>query len=122
LQQAACFDAVIILSPISEPIHSLVHPTLENSRVGDRLFPSSALRGETQKMTRASWGGKIIAESNATVVVKEPVFRPKRQERKPKPTVTLRSVLEGTAHYYHRSETAFAMTMPPVLPEPNLRR
>jgi len=35
-------------------------------------------------MTKASWGGKVIAESNATVVVEgNQYFRPKPSKRKP---------------------------------------
>jgi len=42
---------------------------------GDILNKSNSNTRETDKMAKASWGGKVIAESNATVVVEgNPIF------------------------------------------------
>ena len=55
-------------------------------------------------MVKASWGGKVIAESNATVVVEGNQYFPldavKTEFLKPSKHTTICS-WKGTAHYYH---------------------
>jgi uncharacterized protein (DUF427 family) len=55
-------------------------------------------------MAKASWGGKVIAESNATVVVEGNQYFPpeavKKEVLKPSSHTTV-CPWKGTAHYYH---------------------
>src|SRR5882762_536593 len=55
-------------------------------------------------MAKASWGGKVIAESNATVVVEGNQYFPleavKKEALKPSKHTTV-CPWKGTAHYYH---------------------
>jgi uncharacterized protein (DUF427 family) len=55
-------------------------------------------------MAKASWGGKIIAESSATVVVEGNQYFPpeavKKELLKPSNHTTV-CPWKGTAHYYH---------------------
>jgi uncharacterized protein (DUF427 family) len=55
-------------------------------------------------MTKASWGGKVIAESNATVVVEGNQYFPpeavKKEALKPSKHTSV-CPWKGTAHYYH---------------------
>ena len=55
-------------------------------------------------MAKASWGGKIIAESNATIVVEGNQYFPpeavKKEALKPSKHTTV-CPWKGTAHYYH---------------------
>jgi uncharacterized protein (DUF427 family) len=57
-------------------------------------------------MAKASWGGKIIAESGATVVVEGNQYFPlenvKKEFLKPSAHTTV-CPWKGTAHYYHVS-------------------
>jgi uncharacterized protein (DUF427 family) len=59
---------------------------------------------ENHKMAKASWGGKVIAESNATVVVEGNQYFPldavKKEFLKPSKHTTI-CPWKGTAHYYH---------------------
>jgi uncharacterized protein (DUF427 family) len=59
---------------------------------------------ERSKMAKATWGGKIIAESNACVVVEGNQYFPadavKKEILKPSSHTTECS-WKGTAHYYH---------------------
>jgi uncharacterized protein (DUF427 family) len=59
---------------------------------------------ETQKMAKASWGGKIIAESNATVVVEGNQYFPPEAVKKENLKASNHTTIcpwKGTAHYYH---------------------
>lgn len=55
-------------------------------------------------MAKASWGGKVIAESSATVVVEGNQYFPpehvKKEFLKPSAHTTV-CPWKGTAHYYH---------------------
>jgi uncharacterized protein (DUF427 family) len=55
-------------------------------------------------MAKASWGGKVIAESNATVVVEGNQYFPpeavKKEVLKPSNHTSI-CPWKGTAHYYH---------------------
>jgi uncharacterized protein (DUF427 family) len=55
-------------------------------------------------MAKASWGGKVIAESSATVVVEGNQYFPldavKKELLKPSTHTTV-CPWKGTAHYYH---------------------
>lgn len=55
-------------------------------------------------MAKASWGGKVIAESNATVVVEGNQYFPlddiQKEFLKPSKHTTI-CPWKGTAHYYH---------------------
>jgi uncharacterized protein (DUF427 family) len=68
------------------------------------LNESSPIAPEADKMAKASWGGKVIAESNATVVVEGNQYFPpeavKREVLKPSNHTTV-CPWKGTAHYYH---------------------
>jgi len=59
---------------------------------------------EAHNMAKASWGGKIIAESNATVVVEGNQYFPheavKKEILRPSNHTSL-CPWKGTAHYYH---------------------
>jgi len=59
---------------------------------------------EAHNMAKASWGGKIIAESDATVVVEGNQYFPpeavKREILKPSNHTSI-CPWKGTAHYYH---------------------
>src|ERR1700682_3934084 len=59
---------------------------------------------ESHKMDKASWGGKVIAESNAAVVVEGNQYFPldavKKEFLKPSKHTTI-CPWKGTAHYYH---------------------
>jgi len=59
---------------------------------------------EAHKMAKASWGGKVIAESSATVVVEgHPYFPPESVNKeflKPSNHTTV-CPWKGTAHYFH---------------------
>ncbi len=59
---------------------------------------------ETQKMAKASWGGQVIAESGATVVVEgNQYFPPDAVTKKFLKPSNHTSICpwKGTAHYYH---------------------
>jgi uncharacterized protein (DUF427 family) len=69
------------------------------------MLPESNLSApEAHKMARASWGGKVIAESNATVVVEGNQYFPleavKSDLLKPSNHTSV-CPWKGTAHYYH---------------------
>jgi uncharacterized protein (DUF427 family) len=55
-------------------------------------------------MAKASWGGKVVAESSATVVVEGPQYYPpvicKKEFLKPSNHTTV-CPWKGTAHYFH---------------------
>jgi uncharacterized protein (DUF427 family) len=71
---------------------------------GDILIESNPSAPEAHKMAKASWGGKVIAESNATVVVEGNQYFPpeavKKELLKPSNHTTV-CPWKGTAHYYH---------------------
>src|SRR5713226_3755438 len=71
---------------------------------GDILMESNPSVPEARTMAKASWGGKVIAESNATVVVEGNQYFPpaavKRELLKPSNHTTV-CPWKGTAHYYH---------------------
>jgi uncharacterized protein (DUF427 family) len=67
------------------------------------MYPDS-FATETRKMAKAIWGGKTIAESDATVVVEgnqyfPPEAVPKKFLKPSKHTTVC--PWKGTAHYYH---------------------
>jgi uncharacterized protein (DUF427 family) len=59
---------------------------------------------EARNMARALWGGKVIAESDATVVVEGNQYFPlenvKKEFLKPSTHTTI-CPWKGTAHYFH---------------------
>jgi uncharacterized protein (DUF427 family) len=59
---------------------------------------------KARKVAKASWGGKVIAESSATVVVEGNQYFPpenvKKEFLKPSDHTTV-CPWKGTAHYYH---------------------
>jgi uncharacterized protein (DUF427 family) len=59
---------------------------------------------EAHKMAKASWGGKVIAESSATVVVEGNQYFPpesvNKEFLKPSNHTTI-CPWKGTAHYFH---------------------
>jgi uncharacterized protein (DUF427 family) len=61
-------------------------------------------RPEAHKMAKASWGGKVIAESSATVVVEGHQYFPpesvNKEFLKPSNHTTV-CPWKGTAHYFH---------------------
>jgi uncharacterized protein (DUF427 family) len=71
---------------------------------GDILISGNPLAPEAHSMAKASWGGKVIAESDATVVVEgNQYFSPenvKKEFLKPSAHTTV-CPWKGTAHYYH---------------------
>jgi uncharacterized protein (DUF427 family) len=71
---------------------------------GDILFERNPPAPEAHNMAKASWGGKIIAESNATVVVEGNQYFPpeavKREILRPSNHTSI-CPWKGTAHYYH---------------------
>jgi uncharacterized protein (DUF427 family) len=71
---------------------------------GDILNKNNRTAPEADKMARASWGGKIIAESNATVIVEGNQYFPleavKKELLKPSNHTSV-CPWKGTAHYYH---------------------
>jgi uncharacterized protein (DUF427 family) len=71
---------------------------------GDILNENNLIAPEADKMAKASWGGKVIAESNATVVVEGNQYFPpeavKKEVLKPSSHTTV-CPWKGTAHYYH---------------------
>ncbi len=73
-------------------------------RSGGILIDSNPSAPEAHKMAKASWGGKVIAESNATVVVEGNQYFPpeavKKEILKPSNHSTV-CPWKGTAHYYH---------------------
>jgi uncharacterized protein (DUF427 family) len=75
-------------------------------RSGDMLLEGKLSAPEAHKMAKASWGGKVIAESNATVVVEGNQYFPlenvKKEFLKPSTHTTI-CPWKGTAHYYHIS-------------------
>jgi uncharacterized protein (DUF427 family) len=75
-------------------------------RSGDILNKSNPAAREARKMAKASWGGKVIAESNATVVVEGNQYFPpeavKKDLLKPSNHTSI-CPWKGTAHYYHVS-------------------
>jgi uncharacterized protein (DUF427 family) len=68
------------------------------------LMQRNVFVAENHKMANASWGGKVIAESNATVVVEGNQYFPldavKKEFLKPSKHTTI-CPWKGTAHYYH---------------------
>ena len=68
------------------------------------LMENNPSRRETHKMAKASWGGKVIAQSNATVIVEGNQYFPpeavKKEILKPSNHTTV-CPWKGTAHYYH---------------------
>jgi uncharacterized protein (DUF427 family) len=68
------------------------------------LNKSNSSAPETEKMAKASWGGKIIAESSAIVVVEgNQYFPPEAVNKEALKPSNHTSVCpwKGTAHYYH---------------------
>jgi len=68
------------------------------------LNKSNSPAPEANHMAKASWGGKVIAESNATVVVEGNQYFPREAVKKGalKPSNhTSVCPWKGTAHYYH---------------------
>ena len=65
---------------------------------------SNSFALEAHRMAKASWGGKVIAESDATVVVEgNRYFSPdavKKEFLKPSAHTSV-CPWKGTAHYYH---------------------
>jgi uncharacterized protein (DUF427 family) len=65
---------------------------------------NDSLATEGSKMAKAIWGGKTIAESNATVVVEGNQYFPpdavQKKFLKPSNHTTI-CPWKGTAHYYH---------------------
>jgi len=59
---------------------------------------------EAHEMAKASWGGKVIAESNATVIVEGNQYFPpeavKKENLEPSNHTSV-CPWKGTAHYYH---------------------
>jgi len=92
---------------ISEPRALQPHPILWTlRRSGDILISGGLFAPEAHDMAKASWGGKIIAESGATVVVEGNQYFPLENVNKEflKPsTHTTVCPWKGTAHYYHVS-------------------
>jgi uncharacterized protein (DUF427 family) len=76
---------------------------LDNIIARHILFETIHTRGSAQ-MARASWGGKVIAESSATVVVEGNQYFPpeavKKEALRPSKHTTV-CPWKGTAHYYH---------------------
>jgi uncharacterized protein (DUF427 family) len=72
----------------------------------DILNTNNPFAPETHEMAKASWSGKVIAESNATVVVEGNQYFPpeavKKELLKPSNHTTV-CPWKGTAHYYHVS-------------------
>jgi uncharacterized protein (DUF427 family) len=71
---------------------------------GAILNKSNPTATETHEMAKASWGGKIIAESNATVVVEGNQYFPPEAvkiELLKSSNHTAVCPWKGTAHYYH---------------------
>jgi len=70
---------------------------------------------EAHKMAKASWGGKVIAESSATVVVEGHQYsRPKvvnKEFLKPSNHTTV-CPWKGTAHYFHVAVDGMQTIMP----------
>ena len=70
----------------------------------DKLTGPAICWEETHKMAKAFWGGKIIAESNATVVVEGNQYFPpdavKTEFLRPSKHTSV-CPWKGTAHYYH---------------------
>jgi uncharacterized protein (DUF427 family) len=71
---------------------------------GDILIAGNRSAAEAHKMAKASWGGKVIAESDATVVVEGNRYFPpeavKKETLKPSNHTSV-CPWKGTAHYYH---------------------
>src|SRR5437660_11801172 len=87
-----------------EPIASFAHRIFGQAhRTSDILF-SSKTTGRRRKMAKASWSGKIIAESNATVVVEGNQYFPpetvNKEALKPSKHTSI-CPWKGNAHYYH---------------------
>jgi uncharacterized protein (DUF427 family) len=65
---------------------------------------SNPSRPEAHKMAKASWGGRVIAESSATVVVEGNQYFPpesvNKEFLKPSNHTTI-CPWKGTAHYFH---------------------
>jgi len=68
------------------------------------LLESNCPAPEEREMAKASWGGKVIAESNATVVVEGNQYFPaeavEKENLKPSNHTSV-CPWKGTAHYYH---------------------
>src|SRR5206468_11519534 len=68
------------------------------------LYRRNPSARETQKTAKAAWGGKNIAESDATVIVEGNQYFPpeavKKENLKPS-NHTTNCPWKGTAHYYH---------------------
>jgi uncharacterized protein (DUF427 family) len=74
-------------------------------RVSDSiLMDRDSFGAERSKMAKATWGGKVIAESKATVVVEGNQYFPpdavQKKFLKPSKHTTI-CPWKGTAHYYH---------------------
>jgi uncharacterized protein (DUF427 family) len=83
----------------------LGHSTLGQKRWFDSiLMQRLVFATESRKMAKASWGGKVLAESAATVVVEGNQYFPldavKKEFLKPSKHTTI-CPWKGTAHYYH---------------------
>src|SRR5260370_20753379 len=81
-----------------------IQPVLQIHRSGVILMESNLSAPEARKMAKASWVGKIIAESGATVVVEGNHYFPpeavKKELLRPSNHTTV-CPWKGTAHYYH---------------------
>jgi len=73
-------------------------------RSGSILIDSNPSVREAHEMVKASWGGRVIAESNATVTVEGNQYFPpeavKKEILKPSNHTTV-CPWKGTARYYH---------------------
>jgi len=73
-------------------------------RSGSILIDSNPSAPGAHKMAKASWDGKVIAESNATVIVEGNQYFPpeavKKEMFRPSNHTSL-CPWKGTAHYYH---------------------
>jgi len=105
-----CFSSVARLivanrAPPPFDFRKLIHGLLGQFGLSDSiLIQRFVFVAESYKMAKASWGGKVIAESNVTVVVEGNQYFPldavKREFLKPSKHTTI-CPWKGTAHYYH---------------------
>src|SRR5437773_6283335 len=83
--QIVRFDArhLFPFADFLNPSRRYVHPTLDEFKGrATPSFPKVAHCAGGAKMAKASWGGKIIAESNATVVVEGNQYFPSEAVKK----------------------------------------
>jgi uncharacterized protein (DUF427 family) len=89
---------------LNRTIRTRIQSFGQAKRSSDILLESNPSLTELHNMAKASWGGKIIAESTATVVVEGNQYFPlenvKKEFLKPSTHTTI-CPWKGTAHYYH---------------------